>query len=487
MFNSCTRRKFLRFAALGASGVLLASCQPKIVEVTKIVKEVVKETVEVEKEKVVEKTVVVEKKVEKEVTKVVEKAVTKAPVTGEMRLASINDPSVNAVMDILLAGFGTRYPGVKVKIEYQVGDYSERMYTQAAAGNLADAVWTANLFTLGFVANGVLKDLMPFIEKDKEFNLDDIYPVILSEARIEGNPGLFYLPASLDVVTMFYNKTALEKAGAALPTADWTWDDFVAAGLKVSAEKDKDGNPKMWMLDNTTWAWSATVHPWLVGYGSDVLDKTGKKSTWSTPESLAGLEYYTSLWTKHKIAQPLGVDVGGWAFTMGRAVTFFHIAGLRKNFRETIGDKFEWDAELAPKMPDGKHRTGMGSYGFGVYEKAKMPDVAWDFIKYLDLPTTQIIMAKNMAGIPLLKSLANDDRWLSAMTPPPKNNMAFVKAAEDGVFSRTYPLDCGGFYTGLVNQTYIAGLESVVRGQKDVKTAFTEVDKKIQECLDKQK
>ena len=60
-----TRRDLLRLAALGGSAALVAACQAKIVEVTKIVKEVVKETVEVEKivekevEKVVKETVIV--------------------------------------------------------------------------------------------------------------------------------------------------------------------------------------------------------------------------------------------------------------------------------------------------------------------------------------------------------------------------------------------------------------------------------------------
>ena len=487
MSKAYNRRAFLRIAALGASGAFLAACQPKIVEVTKVVKEVVKETVEVEKEKVVEKTVVVEKKVEveKEVTKVVEKAVTKAAVKGELHVAMFSDPTVNRVTDLLIAGLGARYPEVKVKIDFQVGDYFERIYAQAAAGNLADVVWTGDSLTLPMVSNSVLKNLMPFIEVDQEFDFDDLSPAMAALVQVETKPGVWWLPESLDVVTMYYNKTALEKVGAPLPTASWKWDDFVAAGLKVSAEKDADGNPKVWMLDNATWSWWATVFPWTVGYGGDVMDKAGKKSTWSTPESLAGLEYYTSLWSKHKIAQPLGVDVGGWAFIMGRAVTFFHIPGLRQHFRDNIADKFEWDAEMSPMMPDGKHRTGMGAWGFGVFDKAKMPEVAWDFVKSLNLPTTQIIIAKNMLGMPVLKSIANDDRWLSALTPPPKNNAAFIKAAEDAIFPRTFPIECGGEYTGLVNQSYIAALEACIRGKSDVKTAFTEVDAKIQECLDK--
>jgi len=70
------------------------------------------------------------------------------------------------------------------------------------------------------------------------------------------------------------------------------------------------------------------------------------------------------------------------------------------------------------------------------------------------------------------------------MTPPPKNTMAFVNAANDAIFPRTFPMECGGEYTGLVNQTYIAALEAAIRGQKDVKTAFTE-SMRGQPCLDK--
>ena len=69
-------------------------------------------------------------------------------------------------------------------------------------------------------------------------------------------------------------------------------------------------------------------------------------------------------------------------------------------------------------------------------------------------------------------------------TPPPSNNKAFTEAANDGVFSRTFPLDCGGFYTGLVSQTYQAALEAVLREEQGVEEAFTDVDEKIQACLD---
>jgi len=41
------------------------------------------------------------------------------------------------------------------------------------------------------------------------------------------------LPSALDVVSMYYNKTLMEDAGAELPTDTWTWDDFVSQMKKV--------------------------------------------------------------------------------------------------------------------------------------------------------------------------------------------------------------------------------------------------------------
>jgi peptide/nickel transport system substrate-binding protein len=73
MARRINRRRFLAVTGLASVGTMLAACQPKVVEVEKIVKE----TVVVEQEKLVKETVVVKQEVQKEVTKVVEKVVEK--------------------------------------------------------------------------------------------------------------------------------------------------------------------------------------------------------------------------------------------------------------------------------------------------------------------------------------------------------------------------------------------------------------------------
>ena len=82
MSKRFTRRELLRIAGIGSAVSLLAACQPKVVEVTRVVEKPVKE--------VVKETVIIAgtpQVVEKEVTKVV-KEVVKETVVVEKEAAT---------------------------------------------------------------------------------------------------------------------------------------------------------------------------------------------------------------------------------------------------------------------------------------------------------------------------------------------------------------------------------------------------------------
>ena len=138
-------------------------------------------------------------------------------------------PSSQAVTDLMLAAFGSKHPEVDVKVDCAVGDYAEGIFAKAAAGDLPDVVFSADLFTLPFVNGDVLMDLEEFAKKDKTFHFDDIYPNILALGQVQGKPGTYMIPAALDSVQMYYNKSMFEKAGAPLPKDDWSWNDLIAA------------------------------------------------------------------------------------------------------------------------------------------------------------------------------------------------------------------------------------------------------------------
>ena len=139
-------------------------------------------------------------------------------------------------------------------------------------------------------------------------------------------------------------------------------------------------------------------------------------------------------------------------------------------------------------MPDGKHRTGMGTWSLSVFAKSKMKDAAYEFVKHLITPSIQTLMASKEIAVPLLKSLTKDTSWASGLQTPPKNFQAFVKGADDAVLPPTdYPADCGSYYSGLMMTNYQGALEAVIRGTKTAEDAFKAADDAIQACLDKNK
>ena len=177
--------------------------------------------------------------------------------------------------------------------------------------------------------------------------------------------------------------------------------------------------------------------------------------------------------------------MGGDAFQLGRAAIFTHIQALRTPVRDNVGDKFEWDVQLMPLMPDGKHRTGMGTWGMSVYAQGKQPELAYQYVKNIITPDVQTKMTEAEIIVPLLRSIAEKGEWMNGLATPPNNFMAFVNGADDALLPvMDHPADCGSFYVGVVNQAYTAALEAVIRGEKSAEEAFTEADTTIQNCMD---
>lgn len=452
-----SRRNFLKALAATGAGAFLASCSPKTTPAP------ASETPQEE----------------------APAGEAEAPAAeGELKVDILQGPPVEVVNELIAKGFNKKYPKMKVKFEYISGDRAEGAYTKAAAGTLADVIFSADLWVTAFAKGNVTLDLKPLAEADKEWDINDVYPSMLGLGTFDGQ--IHMLPSSLDVVTMYYNIDIFEQAKADLPTADWTWDDLVANCKKITEmEKDEQGNPKYWGLShvsNGVWNWWAAYYPWIVGYGGEIL-KDGK-STWSSPEVVAGITAYTDLWTKHNIAQPLGMDLGGDSFRMGRAAIFTHIPGSRTAVRNDVGDKFKWDCQVLPKMPDGKHRTGMGAWGLSVYAGTKYKQEAYDYVKTMCTPEIQLEMAKDELGTPLVKSVGETDTWMEGLPTPPTNYAAFVKGAEDAVLPVTsYPADCGSFYAGELNQSINTALEEILRGVKTVEAAMADIDSLTNTCL----
>ncbi len=398
-----------------------------------------------------------------------------------IRYGTLTDPNVAPVDELLIEHFNEIYPDIEVQVEPLTFEQLETTYAaQAAAGTLPDILWLADLFVVPFAQGGIVMDMQPLAEADEEFDLSDIYENMLDLSRVNGE-GLYMIPSSFDVVTMYYNKTMFEEAGAPLPEVDWTWDDYVAACQTI---REATGN---YCFTNTLGApanydWWAYYVPWIVGYGGDLLSEDGTTVLLSSPETLAGLQAYVNLWTEYDIAQPLDFDPGGNCFVVGRCATMFMIPGLMSSLRELEPQPFEWDLQVIPSHPEGKF-TGMGTYGWAVSANAQDPEIAWDFIKYLNSPEAQLAIAQRYAGTPLLRSLREDPAVVD-LPGPPENITAFIENGANGITPTYFPGDCGSLYAGQITQEIKSALEASILNTMAVEEAFTIANDNIQACLD---
>jgi multiple sugar transport system substrate-binding protein len=405
-----------------------------------------------------------------------------APAATTLTFGMNSSASLLPTAKLLQDNFAKTHPEVKVDLQLIANDdIAPTFYKDAAAGTLPDVVFTADSYVLPFVENKVALDMEPLAKADSSFDLSDIYPNLLGLSQVNGK-GLYMIPSSFDVVTMFYNKDLFAKAGAPLPAAEWTWDDFTAACKTVFEKTGSYCFANGGNLPGFDW-WAYFV-PFVAGYGGKIISDDSKTMLLTTPEALAGEQAYVDMWTKDKIAQPLDFDSGNNCFFDGKCATMFLIPGLMNPLRDPatkIG--FDWDVQVIPSHPNGKF-TGMGTYGFAVSANSKNPQLAWDFVKYMASKDAQLALLKTYSGMPLLKSLATDPT-LSSLAGPPANIKAFIDNGKNGIFPPSFPGSCGSVYAGEVSSDLKDALEASIRGTSSVADAFATANTKIQTCLDK--
>jgi len=398
----------------------------------------------------------------------------------EFRFATLQGDFVDNVNAMLVEQFNKLHPDVTVKTEYLTGDYSSALAAQVAAGTLPDVTFTADLFVVPWAKAGISVDMEPLAKADPTFDLSDVYENMLALSQVEGK-GIYMIPSSYDVVTMYYNKTLFEKAGAPLPTKDSTWEEIIASCKLIREKTDA-----YCMNNGTNGAnakWWAIYVPWIVGYGGKILSDDGKTVLLNSPETLAGLQAFTDMWTKDDINQPADFDAGGDCWLVGKCALQFTIPGPMQATRALNPQPFEWDVEVIPSLPKGKV-TGMGTYGFTITADAKDPQLAWDFIKGLLAKDTQKAIALKYSGMPLLKSLRHDPDILG-LAGPPDNIEAFLNNGENGITPTYFPGNCGSLYAGQISTEINTAFDSVFQGGVSVQDAFTEANDNIQACLDK--
>ncbi|MFB9677601.1 ABC transporter substrate-binding protein [Streptosporangium vulgare] len=371
-------------------------------------------------------------------------------------------------MEQIAAEFQKANPDITVKVQtLPWTEYWSTLQVGAAGGTAPDAFWMLADHFREYAKGGQLLDLS---ETVKAGGIDTgVYPKAVTDSyTYEGK--LFALPKDFDTNGIWYNKALFDAAKVAYPDDTWGWQDVQDAARKLT-DKAKG-----------VWGVAAPIDPQggyyntILQAGGSIINGEGTASGFASPESVAGLKFWTDLQAagSSPTLQQLSDTEAVSMFENQKVAMYF--SGAYWAFRFHKNADLKGKVDVAP-LPQGVKRatvtSGIGNAG---YAGSKHPEELKKFLAFLGGTKAAEIQAATGTVLPAYKG--TQQPWLDAM--PEFKLQVFVDAIEYGV-----PLPVAGNaseWQGLAAQ-YLA---PAWNGEKPVQEAAKEYQAAVDEVLAKQ-
>lgn len=310
----------------------------------------------------------------------------KTAVSGTFRYAIDNDTETRK--PVVEAFLQKNYPNVKAQFEVSPQGYFEKLLSQIAARTPPDLGYIHESRFLDFASQGALQPLDPFTTKLPLIDGNGQYPLDILKPNNWYQGKWYTMPIGFAVLFVRYNKTMFQKAGVALPTADWTWDDFYKSAAALTKDTKGTGKTDQWGWIGWSPSWMPSWWPLLKSYGGAHLSDTLDQYILNNDAGVQALDFMRKTWVDKPPVSPTPAAKaqlqsgttqlfeGGLA-AMDNVLSPNVISSL-----DHINNKFEMGIELFPKGPKGTFVRAGGS-SMSIPVGAKMPDLAWEVLRYM--------------------------------------------------------------------------------------------------------
>jgi multiple sugar transport system substrate-binding protein len=390
MIKRISRRDMLRYVGLGGSAALLAACQPKVVEVTKIVEKSVEKVVTA----VVKETVMVAG-TPQVVEKVVEKVVTSTPPppkasTGPVQLRLSVWPSLwdMDAYNKIVAQFHKDQKAIEVTAEQYPGSMYEKIMANFAAGNSADVIYVQGVAWHPYVDDGLLLALDEFISRD---NMGKLWPDLPGyNAQCKWHGKTYLSPSDTGSVITYYNKDLFDKRGVPYPKDGWTWDEFKAILPKLSFKEG--ANDYFAFHDSQNGWWWNWGH--IMRHDGDLeWDRTVEptKALWNEPKMVEKVQWIVDSIKQRHIPSPVEFGIistagAGLSFWQGRiAMAWSGPWSLSRAWGPNAlkAGGLNYDVVLNPVGKSGMNECCPSVNGHFIVKQTKAPSESWTLMKFI--------------------------------------------------------------------------------------------------------
>ncbi len=345
----------------------------------------------------------------------------------------------------VISDFEAQNPDIKVHYTpvYLFGS-DEASYEEAVKKAAATADVYCAMPSPTHLQIGAARDLAPFIAADASFQPDDLYPGLLHTWEEVGG-AVLSVPTYFQIGLVAYKPAAFDAAGVPYPQPGWTWDEFLAAAVKLTQRQEDEV---------VSWGFSDA--------GTGLINRrlmSVWNSDWQAGPDYATLAevlaWYETLYVLTGAA-PAPVTLG---WESGKTYSGVDLDPYRNGNKSAMWDATWWaEAEADHLVPYPESRAGEPQIpmhtltGMVMSGQTAQPDASWRWISYLSqhLPDAEHIQAR--------RSLAEAASFWSKLDGA--NTAAF-----------RYGLDHLAAFPGKLPSDYVAQMEAVVAVVKGEKTA----------------
>jgi len=313
---------------------------------------------------------------------------------------------ITAIID----AFETENPNIQIEpVNAPFGDYFTMLQADFVGGDPPDVLELNYENFTAYASSDVLLDLTPYLDPNVPF-----YPRALEAFQYKGTQ--YALPETFSTVVLFYNKDLFDQAGLEYPTADWTWDDALQAGLAISALGDD-----IWGIYSPIQFWE--FYKRAAQNGCSFFNEDQTETLIDAPECVEALEVMVGLMEKG--AMPTPADQAGISdselFLNGQLGMVVTGIWWFPAFQEAT---FPWDIQLEPGLKQKAYH--FFSNGIAVAKNTAHPAEAAAWAQFMtSSPTAVQVRLDAEWELPTLNDPALFATYLE-QTPPDNREAVFA-------------------------------------------------------------
>jgi multiple sugar transport system substrate-binding protein len=296
-------------------------------------------------------------------------------------------------------------PNVKITYEFAGwNDYWTKMTTMAAGKNLPDVMQHDYSRLTEWQSRNLVVPLDEYVSR-KVIDFTDVADTAIAGGRINGQ--LYGVSLGMNSQCFIIDLDAFEKAGAAIPPQDWTWDDFEQISIELTKKLGIFGfNANL--LNETIWQsiylangeWSYAPDGKSIGYASDDLFIEHLKRY----KRLVAAGAYPN---RELEAEATGTGIEDNYLVTQKAAMGYMWSNQLTALAAAAGPGRRFEMVHIPRLKRGG-KAGQylkPSMFFSLTSQAKNPDEGAEFINFVtnDLEANKILMGER--GVPISSAI----------------------------------------------------------------------------------